>query len=151
MRPVGTVSVNATLPEKPFSAAIVIVDIALTPVLTAAGDVAEIVKSAAFANVNTAVAECEREPLVPAIVTVKVFAVVELQVRVAVPAAETLAGVIAPQVSPAGAVSIRVTVPANPFTAATVIVEVPDDPTVAVAGELAVIVKSTKLNLAVAE
>ena len=57
VRPAGTVSVRATLAEKPFSAETVIVDVALTPVLTAAGEVAEIAKSAAFAKVNVAVAE----------------------------------------------------------------------------------------------
>ena len=57
VRPAGTVSVRTIVPEKPFSAETVMVDVALTPVLTAAGEVAEIEKSAAFANVNVAVAE----------------------------------------------------------------------------------------------
>ena len=71
--------------------------------------------------------------------------------RVAVPEPTKLAGVIAPQVSPAGTMSVKLTVPAKPFTAAIVIVEVAEDPTVTVVGELALIVKSTKLKLAVAE
>jgi hypothetical protein len=61
-----------------------------------------------------------------------------------------LVGVIAPQVRPEGEVSVKETVPANPFTAVTVIVEVADRVTSTVAGEEAVIVKSTKLKVAVA-
>ena len=42
------------------------------------------------------------------------LAVVELQVRVAVPEAVKLLGVIAPHVSPDGTVSVRATVPVKP-------------------------------------
>lgn len=59
-------------------------------------------------------------------------------------------GVIAPQVSPAGTVSVSVTTPANPLTAATVIVETADCPTLTAAGDDAAIVKSTKVKVAVA-
>ena len=151
VRPAGTVSVRTTVPEKPFSAVMVMVDVALAPVFTAAGEVAEIEKSAAFANVNVAVAEWDSEPLVPVTVTVKVFVVVEVHARVATPAATMLAGVIAPQVSPAGTASVKLTVPAKPFTATIVIVEVAEEPTATEEGEAAVIVKSTKLKVAVAE
>jgi hypothetical protein len=48
-------------------------------------------------------------------------------------------------------VSVKLTVPAKPFTAATVIVEDADDPAVTDEGEEALSVKSTKLNLAVVE
>ncbi len=61
-----------------------------------------------------------------------------------------LAGAIAPQVRPAGTVSVKDTVPLKPLTALTVIVEVAEDPVLAVA-EVAVIVKSVKTNVAVAE
>ena len=71
--------------------------------------------------------------------------------RVAVPEPPMLVGVMAPQVSPAGTVSVKLTVPAKPFSAAIVIVEAAEDPTVTVVGEVALIVKSTKLKLAVAE
>jgi hypothetical protein len=57
---------------------------------------------------------------------VKVPAVVELQATVAVPELVTLVGVIAPQVRPAGGVSVRETIPVKPFTAVIVIVEVAD-------------------------
>jgi len=56
---------------------------------------------------------------------------------------------MAPQVSPAGTVSVRATTPVKPLTAVTVMVEVADWPALTAAGELAVIVKSLKLNVAV--
>ncbi len=77
------------------------------------------------------------------------MATVVLQVSVAVPDPVTLPGVIAPHVRPAGTVSVRVTTPAKPFRAVTVIVEVAELGS-ATAGEVAAIVKSTKLNVAVA-
>ncbi len=89
--------------------------------------------------------------LVPVTVRVKVPAVVELQETVAVPEPVILDGVMAPHVRPAGGVSVRLTTPAKPFNAVIVIVDVADWPTLTAAGEVAVIVKSTKLNMAVAE
>ena len=50
----------------------------------------------------------------------------ELHETVAVPDPVTVPGAMAPQVSPAGTVSVRVTTPAKPLTAAMVIVEVAD-------------------------
>jgi hypothetical protein len=76
---------------------------------------------------------------------------VELQVKVAVPEFVTLDGVITPQVRLAGTVSVRDTVPVNPFTAATVIVEIAEVPTVTAAGDVAAIVKSVTENVAVVE
>ena len=61
----GTVSVRLTVPVNPLTAATVIVDVADVPTVTAAGEVAEIVKSV---TVNVAVVECDRVPLVPVIV-----------------------------------------------------------------------------------
>ena len=78
------------------------------------------------------------------------MAVVEEHDRVAVPEPVTLDGVIAPQVRPAGTVSVRVTTPAKPFTAVIVIVEVAEEPAGTGAGDVAAMVKSTKLNVAVA-
>jgi hypothetical protein len=78
-------------------------------------------------------------------------AIAELQARVAVPELVTLVGVIAPQVRLAGTVSVRLTVPVNPLTAVTVIVEVAEVPTVTAAGEVAATVKSVTANVAVAE
>ena len=88
--------------------------------------------------------------LVPVTVTANEPLVVELQVKVAVPDPVTLLGVSAPQVSPDGTVSVRLTVPANPLSAVMVIVEVPELGSATV-GEVAAIVKSWKLKVAVAE
>ncbi len=90
------------------------------------------------------------EPLVPVTVRVNVPAVAELHETVAVPEPVTVPGVIAPQVNPAGTVSVRVTTPANPLTAVTVMVETADWPALTAAGEVAAIVKSLKLKVAVA-
>ena len=78
-------------------------------------------------------------------------AIVELHARVAVPELVMLAGVIAPQVRLAGTVSVRLTVPVKPLTAVTVIVEAAEVPAVTAAGEVAAIVKSVTLKVAVAE
>jgi hypothetical protein len=78
-------------------------------------------------------------------------AIVELHDTVAVPAPVTLVGVIAPQVRFAGTVSVRLTIPVNPLTAVTVMVEVADVPTVTAAGEAAAMVKSRTVKVAVAE
>jgi hypothetical protein len=75
---------------------------------------------------NVAVVEWVSGLLVPVIVRVKVPAVVELQETEAVPELVTLVGLIAPQVSPVGGVSVRLTTPVKPFRAVIVIVEVAD-------------------------
>ena len=63
----GTVSARVTVPVKPLTADTVIVDVAETPALTAAGDVAAIVKSVTW---KVAVAEWDSVPLVPVMVSV---------------------------------------------------------------------------------
>lgn len=90
--------------------------------------------------------------MVPVIESAYVPATVELQDTVAVPVGGTvtLPGVIAPQVRPAGTVSANVTVPVNAPTAATVMVDVADVPTVTEAGDVAVIVKSAVFTVKVA-
>ena len=60
-----------------------------------------------------------------------------------------LLGVIAPQVKLAGTVSVKDTVPVNPLTAATVMVEVAETPTLTGAGDVAVTVKSVTVKVAV--
>jgi len=151
--PAGTVSVRPTVPENPFTAEIVIVDVAEAAVLTAAGELAAIVKST---KLNVAVVECviAGEVLVPVIDSVKVPAVVELQDTVAVPDPVTLLGAIAPQVNPVGTVSVKETTPAKPPTDVTVIVDEAELPALTAAGEVADIVKScgaVNVNVAVAE
>jgi len=64
------VSVSVTTPVKPLRAVTVMVDVALTPTLTAAGEVAVIWKSGVFLMLNTALVVWTREPLVPVIVRV---------------------------------------------------------------------------------
>ncbi len=66
----------------------------------------------------------------------------ELHETVAVPEVVILLGVIEPHVSPVGTVSVKATVPVNPFNAAIVIVEVADVPVATAAGEVADMVKS---------
>ncbi len=75
---------------------------------------------------------------------------VELHATVAVPELVTLVGVIAPQVRLAGTVSVNETVPVNPLMAVTVIVDVADTPALTAAGEVAAILKSMTLKVAVA-
>jgi hypothetical protein len=142
VRPEGTVSVRVTTPVNPFNAVMVIVEVADDPALTAAGDVAAIVKSGAAPNVNVAVAEWDAAPLFPVMVTVNVFWVVDVQDNVAVTELEMLVGVSAPHVSPAGTVSVRPTIPLNPFTPVTVMVEEAEEPAETEAGDDADIVKS---------
>ena len=72
------------------------------------------------------------------------------QETVAVPEPVTLVGEIAPQVRPLGTVSVRLTVPANPLRAVTVIVEVAEVLMTTVAGDDATIVKSWTVKVAVA-
>lgn len=144
----GTVSDRLTVPVKPFSAVIVIVEVAETPALTAPGELAAIEKSL---TVNVAVAVWVRVPLVPVIVNMYVAATVELHDTVAVPDPVMLVGDIAPQVRFVGTVSVKLTTPLNPLRAVTVIVELTDVPAAAGAGDEAVIVKSTMVKVAVVE
>ena len=66
-RPRGVVMLRVTVPANPLTATTVTVDVGDWPALTAAGDVAVIVKSW---NRRTIVAECSRDPLEPVIVSV---------------------------------------------------------------------------------
>jgi hypothetical protein len=79
-----------------------------------------------------------------------VFATVALHDTDAVPEPETVLGVIAPQVSPLGAESVRVTVPVNPFNSVMVIVEVAEEPTSSPAGVALIEKSAVKLNVKVA-
>ena len=62
----------------------------------------------------------------PVIVTGYVPATVALHDTVAVPEFVTVVGLMAPQVSPVGTVSVMVTVPVNLLRAVTVMVEAPE-------------------------
>ena len=74
-----------------------------------------------------------------------------LHARLVVPDPVTLPGAMAAQDKFAGTVSASVTVPVNPLTAVMVIVEVAVVPAVTAAGEVAAIVKSVTVNVAVVE
>jgi hypothetical protein len=76
---------------------------------------------------------------------------VELQDTVAVPELVTLVGVMAPQVRLAGTVSVRLTVPVNPLRAVTVMVEVAETPALTAAGDVAAMLKSVTVNVALVE
>ena len=120
---------------------------------------AVIVKSPAVTCVTLAeiVAECERVPLVPVTVTAKEPAMDELRVQVEVP--ETPRDMVVGLqvvVRPDGlTAAVKLTVPVNPFTLATFIVTVAEEPTVKVTLDgLAEIVKSggaVTLKVTVAE
>jgi hypothetical protein len=75
--------------------------------------------------------------------------VVELHETVAMPELSTLLGEIVPQVRPAGTMSAKLTVPVKPLTAVMVIVDVAEVPTVIATGEVAVMLKSVIVNIAV--
>jgi len=64
VRPLGRVSVRVTVPEKPFTANTVIVEVIEEPTLPE-GEVAVTVRPA---KANVALVECVSEPLVPVIV-----------------------------------------------------------------------------------
>jgi hypothetical protein len=81
-------------------------------------------------------------------VSEKVPAVVEEHDTFAVPVPVTLIGVKVPHARPVGTVSVSATLPEKPLEPAIAIVELTDCPAFTVGGELAVIAKSTKLNVA---
>jgi hypothetical protein len=70
---------------------------------------------------------------------------------VALPEPVTLLGVIESQTRPEGTMSARVTFPAKPFKAFTVIVEVAETPTLTRPGDVAIITKSWTRKIAKAE
>ena len=78
-------------------------------------------------------------------------AVLELHEMVAVPDPVMLAGLIIPHVRPPGMVSVSKTVPAKPFSAVMVIVEVCATPTFVAVEEEADIVKSWNRKIVVVE
>ncbi len=104
-------------------------------------------------TVTETVADWDLEPLVPVTVTVKVAAPEQPTVNVEAPEAPrvTLVGLnVAEQ--PVGApVAVNETIPVNPFTAVTVMVEVVEDPATKVSDVgLAVTVKSVTVTATVA-
>jgi hypothetical protein len=115
-----------TVPAKPLTEPIVIVEVPAVPALTVtAVGLAVIVKSAT-ATVKATVADCDNEPLVPVTVTVKVPLAVGVQDRVELPDPVTLVGASVQLIPVAGdAVAARFTTPVKPLVAVIVIVDVP--------------------------
>jgi len=130
--------VRLTTPAKPFTAATDIEEVPALPAFTVTdAGVAVIVKSW---TTYVTVTECERLLLVPVTPTWKVPPEANVHDRVALPDPVTLVG---ETVHDAVALVTRLTTPAKPFTAVTVIEDVPALPatTVTLVG-LAAIVKS---------
>lgn len=117
--------VNETALVKPFNGETVIIDVPGDPttVETVVG-FAEIEKSGAASTANVTVVECEREPLVPVIVTTTVPVVVKVQESVEVPEPPVIE--VEDRVHAALSVA-RATVFVNPFRGATVMVDVPGE------------------------
>ncbi len=140
VKPEGTVSVSDIVPPKLFSAVAVMVVVDDDPGETVEGDVATTWKSWML---NMAEDVCTKLPLVAVINRTYFPATLELQETVAVPEVKMLVCERDPQVSPAdGDPSDRTIVPANPFVAARVMVDVADWPTFTAWGCEALIVKS---------
>ena len=70
LRPDGTLSVREMVPVNPRMRVMVIVETLEEPTFALDPVVADMVKSGGVPNVNEAVVECERDPLVAVIVTV---------------------------------------------------------------------------------
>ena len=133
--------ISATSLVNPFRGDTAIVEVPADPTTTVTLEgVAVIEKSAARVAVYATPVECDREPLVPATVTVTVPAAVKVQERIDVP--EPLV-IVAVEKVHAVLSLVRATLPVNPFNGEIVIVDVPADPTVTVTeAGLADIVKS---------
>ena len=132
VNPAGdTVEARATVPVKALTGATVIVEVAVAPAraVTLVG-LATTVKSRML---TVTVAERDRVPLVPVTVTVNVVAVVPVHDRVKVWAApRTTLVALRVHVRPAGeTVAVKATVPVNPLTGVTVIVDVAVPPELA--------------------
>jgi hypothetical protein len=127
VRPAGdTALVRATVPVNPFTGATVIVEVAATPTFTLTLVGLAVTVKSGIATLNVTVALCDNVPLVPVTVTTKLPLVVAVHDRVEVPEPVTLVGVRVHVMPVAGLlVEAKLTTPANPFTAVTVIVEVP--------------------------
>jgi hypothetical protein len=133
------VSVNATVPVNPFVAETAIVEVPATPMVTVTlVGLATSVKLGAGFTVKATVAECDKLPLAPVIVTVKVPVAVPVHESVEVAEVVEVLNVTLVgdnvHVRPVEGetVSERATVPVKPLSAVTVSVEVPGVPTTTV-------------------
>ena len=139
--------VRLTTPAKPFTAAIVMLDVPAEPAFTVTvAGLAVIVKSW---TTKVTVTECERAALVPVTETCLLPVVLKVHESVALPDPVTLVG---ETVHEAVVFVARLTTPAKPFRPVTVMLEVPAafTFTLTLVG-LAVIVKSWTTNVTVTE
>ena len=146
-------TVNPTFPASPFTAVLLIVYVVLPPITTCC--VAGFPVSVKFLTASVTVVLFVADPLVPVTVNVAFppgVAEVVVTVMVVVPAPPVIVAGLNDAVAPAGKpLAEGVTVPVNPFTAATVTVYVVLPPAVTVwLDGLAVIVKFRTPNVAVA-
>jgi hypothetical protein len=148
--PVGAVTARFTVPVNPFWGVTVIVTLAFDPTTNETGfGEAVTVKSVTFNETETlrVTVKPENEPVT---VIVKVPPEEELTVKRSVwlPVVIVTLGVPRVAVTPAGAETERFTVPVNPFSGATVMVDVPWAPGASgpILAGLAVILKSTTAN-----
>jgi len=123
----------------------------LEPTSTPGGWVELTTKSGGFPKANETVVECVREPLVAWMVTLYTFRVVALHDNVAFPYAIVLFGVTGPHVRPFGTISVKTTVPENPFNPITATVAFAEEPTSTGGGGEAVRAKSLNRKTAEAE
>jgi hypothetical protein len=135
---------SATLPSKPPSGVMVMVEVAAAPEVMKAGDngVAEMVKSGAACSVRVTVALWVVAPEAPTTVIVAGPAAADralLTVNVEVPEPPVISGGLKEQLMPAGRLPphISVTSLAKPFSGAMLTVEVAESFAVIVAGESA--------------
>lgn len=147
-----TVEDSVAVPVNPLMGLMVIVEVAVAPasMVTLAGD-AEIEKSVGAFTVTVTVAEWDSVPLVPVTITVNVLGVLPLQLSVDVPEPVRLVG-LSVHVKPAGeTVAVSETIPLNPLSAVTEMVEVPLPPWVKLKlVGLAAIAKSCTVTVTVA-
>jgi hypothetical protein len=140
------VAAKVTVPAKPLTLNIVTAEFPALPTVTLT--VEELAEMAKSWTMKITVVECDLAPLVPVTVTWTVPAAAKVQASVEVPDPVTLVG---PSVH-AVLLLAKLTIPANPFNALTVIAEVAAVPafTVTLVG-LAAIVKSWTTYVTVTE
>lgn len=142
-------SVKFTVPANPLAELTVIVEVTAEPTFPARLVGFALTAKSCIANV--ALVECETVPLVPVMVRMYVPAAVELHETDAVADDVMLAGDIGTQFRPEGTESVKVTVPVKPLRGLTAIVEVAGMLASTGLGEVAVMLKSVTMMLAVVE
>jgi hypothetical protein len=119
--------VIVTVPVNPLTGATVIVELAAVPTLTLAVVGLAVTEKSGTATLYVTVAACDRVPVTPVTVTVKLPLVDAVQESAEPPEPVTLVGASVQTMPVAGLLwEVKLTVPAKPLAAATVIVDVPN-------------------------